>query len=160
MKEIVQLYDQQLASYYQKYEEELNSILAGQSMSEDFLKKGSAMRAAAGALGARIGKAGQRAKRQFVFEKLVAARKEGADLTFHKVQEIAQATVGRHFNNNLVHKSFSTKGRTARSIDRSVMSDGEVRALIDAIKPEVEALTRLLAIKRAERSSAWAVAKG
>lgn len=160
MKEIVQLYDQQLASYYQKYEKELNSILVGQSMNDDFLKKGSAMRAAAGALGARIGKAGQRAKRQFVFEKLVAARKEGADLTFHKVQEIAQATVGRHFNNNLVHKNFSTKGRTARSIDRSTMTENEVWALIADIEPQVEALTRLLAIKRAEHSSSWAVAKG
>ena len=160
MKEIVQLYDQQLASYYQKYEEELNSILTDQDMSEDFLKKGSAMRAAAGALGARIGKAGQRAKRQFVFDRLVEAKKEGADLTFHKVQSVAQATVGRHFNNNEVHKNFSTKGRTSRSDDRSTMTENEVWALIDAIEPQIEALTRLLAIKRMERSSAWSAKKG
>lgn len=155
MNEILAQYTDDLTTYYDLYANQLNLLFKDGLSNEDYLQTGRQLQSIAGGLGARIGKAGQRAKRQFVFNELVTAKNQGADLTFHKVQTIAQATTGRHFNNNEVHKNFSTEGRTARLIDRNTMTEEETQALIDAIQPKLNALVVLLAEKREKHAQYW-----
>lgn len=92
---------------------------------------------------------------RLVFRELLKAKEAGADLSFHKVQAVTKATTKRHFNNNLVHKTFSTTGRTARLLDRNTMSKEETQALIDAIQPPLDALVVLLAEKREKHAQYW-----
>lgn len=155
MNEILAQYTDDLTTYYDLYAHQLDLLFKDGLSNEEFMKTGRQLKSIAGGLGARIGKAGQRAKRQFVFNELVAAQEKGADLTFHKVQAIAKATTGRHFNNNVVHKTFSTEGRTARLVDRNTMTEKETQTLIDAIQPNLDALVVLLAEKREKHAQHW-----
>lgn len=156
MNEILAQYEDNLTTYYAIYAEGLSSLLKEGVTSEDYLKIGQRLKSIAGGLGARTGKAGQRAKRSLVFNALLQAKNtEQADLTFHKVQQIARATTGRHFNNTLVHKHFSTQGRTSKEIDRTTMSEEQTQQLIHAIEPEVELLRLMLEEIRLKKSVEW-----
>ncbi len=81
MNEILAQYEDDLTTYYEIYADSLSNLLKEGVTNEDYLKIGQQLKSIAGGLGARTGKAGQRAKRSLVFNALLQAKKtEQADL--------------------------------------------------------------------------------
>lgn len=155
IKDLLKKYDEELALYYQTYEENLTIILYNPISKPRGKELHRYLKSQAGALGARIGKAGQRAKREFVFHELLKAKENGADLTFHKVQHIGQATAGSRFINKEVVKNFSSPGRTARIEDRSKMTQEQTQSLIEQIAPQVDILNEALEQIRNKKNEAF-----
>lgn len=153
MKDLLRAYSEELDHYYQIYQQSLTSAITTPIAEPTGKDIHSTLKSLAGGLGARIGKAGQRAKRALVFRKLLKAKEEGADLTFHKVQYIGAATAGSRFISKEVVKHFSTTGRSTRIEDRSQMTQEETEGLITAIKPQVDALTQALVQIREQKNT-------
>lgn len=152
MQGILKTYRKELTDYYKIYEQSLYSAIHIPITEPTGKDLHGTLKSLAGGLGARIGKAGQRAKRALVFRELLNAKENGADLTFHKVQHIGAATTGSRFISKEVIKHFSTKGRTARRQDRTQMTDEETEALIHAIAPQVEMLNEALIAIREQKN--------
>lgn len=155
MKEILTTYDYELTSYYAEYGQGLESIFADGLTPDKYSNVNQRLKQIAGSLGASVGKAGQRAKRDLVFYDLLAAKENGVDLTFHKVQALARKLTGRPFDNNSVHGLFSKKGRTAGISDRCQMTEEEEQAIIDDLTPKLDALQVALEKIRRKHSAFW-----
>ena len=153
MKDLLKTYREELDHYYQIYVQSLIAAITNPITEPTGKDIHGTLKSLAGGLGARIGKAGQRAKRALVFRELLKAKEAGADLTFHKVQHIGAATAGSRFISNEVVKHFSTSGRSTRIEDRSQMTEEETEDLIHAIYPQVEALTQALVQIREQKNT-------
>jgi hypothetical protein len=107
-----------------------------------------------GRLGALIGAAVKRAKRDAVFLGLsVAVKRDGADLTYHAVQNSAKRLIGRGFKKDLVLSTFSTAGRTAARKTTTDADDlKEVERQISAVLTE---LIPMLGATKLQKRKEW-----